>query len=346
MRFVRNQWYVAGWSYEFDGPMQRRELLGEPVVLFRREGRLHALQDRCPHRLLPLSQGRLTDAGLQCGYHGMTFAPDGRCVAIPGQDRIPPNARVRAFPVRESHGICWIWMGDPALADEQPVFTLPQFGDPGWAMHQGAPIRYRTHYINLAENLCDPAHVTFVHPGTLGSGSAGEDIPVDCHREGDVIVTSRWIRNSEPIGLFRAFDGFTGLVDRWHYYYFHAPATAVIDFGSEVSERDIQPDERHTGFQIFAVHFLTPVDATTTVDYWLHLRNRLQDDADVSRRMNTALTAAFEEDRAVLEAIQCEQDRLGDSAPTVRLAIDKGPTLLRRAIDERLAAESQAEAGS
>ena len=111
MEFVRNAWYVACWSADLNAAPKAATLLGERVVLFRDEdGRAAALEDRCPHRYLPLSMGAaVPGGGLRCGYHGMTFDSTGTCIAIPGQDRIPPGARVHAYPIVESNGIVWIW---------------------------------------------------------------------------------------------------------------------------------------------------------------------------------------------------------------------------------------------
>ena len=105
--FLRNCWYAAAWDDEVTETPLARTILGEPVVLYRTaEGRPAALADRCCHRALPLSMGRLVGETLQCGYHGLRFDTEGRCVAVPGQTTIPPGARVRAFPLAERHG--WV----------------------------------------------------------------------------------------------------------------------------------------------------------------------------------------------------------------------------------------------
>ena len=57
MAYLRNTWYMAGWSNEIaaEGKLVRT-LLDEPVLMFRdSEGAPHALLDRCPHRFVPLS---------------------------------------------------------------------------------------------------------------------------------------------------------------------------------------------------------------------------------------------------------------------------------------------------
>ncbi|MXW87061.1 MAG: Rieske 2Fe-2S domain-containing protein [Boseongicola sp. SB0667_bin_21] len=54
----RNAWYAAAMGDEVTREPMRRIILGDPVVLFRkRAGEAVALEDRCCHRLSPLSPG-------------------------------------------------------------------------------------------------------------------------------------------------------------------------------------------------------------------------------------------------------------------------------------------------
>jgi len=178
MDYVKNAWYVAGWASEFDGELRRVTILEEHVVMFRNSGgQVIALEDRCPHRMLPLSKGKLIGDDIQCGYHGLTFNCEGKCIRIPGQTNLPASAGVPAYTVHEKHDIVWIWMGDQKRANPDDIFTMPEFEDPLWHAHQGEALHLKSHYLNVAENLVDPAHVSFVHPTTLGSAS-GEDVPV------------------------------------------------------------------------------------------------------------------------------------------------------------------------
>jgi phenylpropionate dioxygenase-like ring-hydroxylating dioxygenase large terminal subunit len=71
---------------------------GKPVLLYRGEsGSIAALEDRCCHRGLPLSHGCVRGEQIRCGYHGLTFDARGLCVHVPGQERIPPAARVHGM---------------------------------------------------------------------------------------------------------------------------------------------------------------------------------------------------------------------------------------------------------
>ena len=96
---LRNCWYVAAWTHEIDDGLLARTILNEPVVLYRGEdGTPVALEDHCVHRHLPLSCGKRMGDNVRCGYHGLVFDRTGACVEVPGQTKVPPDARIRSFP--------------------------------------------------------------------------------------------------------------------------------------------------------------------------------------------------------------------------------------------------------
>ena len=342
--FVRNAWYVAGWSKDFGDDLRALEITGQRLVMYRTsDGKVVALEDRCPHRLLPLSKGKRVGDTIQCGYHGMTFDGTGTCVRVPGQDNTPKSAFVNAYPIEERHGIVWIWMGDPERADRSKVFDIPEFSDGQWHAHHGGQLHIKAHYLNVAENLVDPAHVSFVHPTTLGN-AASENVPVHVSTSGAVIRAWRWIRDAPPIGFFQKFGGFSGHVDRWHYYDLHLPSTAVIDFGSIDTAAQCAEEDRDQGVRIFALHFVTPVREDYTIDHWMHLRNTAIGDDAASEQMDAMFQIAFDEDKAILEAVHTEEMRPQTRRP-IRIAIDKGPTVYRKRIRDMIAAETTEDLG-
>ncbi|WP_340270945.1 Rieske 2Fe-2S domain-containing protein [Sulfitobacter pontiacus] len=344
MSFVRNAWYVAGWSTDFGDELVPLTLLAQNLVAYRTsDGQIAVLEDRCPHRLLPLSKGKRIGDTIQCGYHGMTFGADGACVRVPGQSNLPKSAYVDSYPVLERHGIVFIWMGDADRADPALAFDLPELGQEGWHVHHGDKLHIRANYLNVAENLVDPAHVSFVHPTTLGN-AASENVPVHVKTADEVIVAWRWIRDAEPIGFFKAFGGFSGNVDRWHYYYLHMPSTAVIDFGSSDAKLELPEDQRNKGVRIFALHFVTPVTEDYTIDHWMHLRNTALGDDAASDQMDAMFRVAFAEDKAILEAVHQEEQRPQKRKP-IRIAIDKAPNVYRKRIRDRIEAEATDDLG-
>jgi len=130
---AKTAWYVACRVHDLNA----LTILNEPLVLWRSDGQLIALQDRCAHRAAPLSLGRCEGDSLRCMYHGYLFDSLDKAISIPRQAIIPPNARVRAFPVGERHSWVWIWMGDPARADEALIPPAVGLDDPHWILGSG-----------------------------------------------------------------------------------------------------------------------------------------------------------------------------------------------------------------
>jgi phenylpropionate dioxygenase-like ring-hydroxylating dioxygenase large terminal subunit len=339
MSFVRNCWYPAGFASRMGEGLHQRRILGEDLVLWQQaDGRFAALEDRCPHRFLPLSMGCLKDGNVQCGYHGLTFAADGSCVRIPGQRAIPPTARVRAYPVEVAMGLVWVWMGARELASRDRLFDLPEYHQAGWHPVEGEALEVAANYLALADNLCDPAHVAFVHLSTLGN-AAHEDVPIETEVRGDLIVTTRWTIDAEPIPLFQKFGSFAGNIDRWQIYNYYAPSIAVIDFGGADTGTGAREGRLHDGaIRIFACHFICPVDERRSIDYWLHVDN-FSTDAATQARMNEQFAMAFAEDKAILEAIEIEEAKLQGRQRPLRLGIDKGAVMMRKTIERLIEAE-------
>lgn len=173
--FIRNLWYVAAWSHDLDNEPLGCVITGVPVVLYRRaDGVAIGLEDRCPHRFAPLSNGRIEGDNLRCMYHGLRFGCDGVCNEMPARDQAPP-LRVRTFPVVERWDWVWVWMGDPELAnpDEIPeAFGLQ--GD--YDMRSGA-MDYDANWELINDNLCDLSHLDFSHETTLGAASGAKWSP-------------------------------------------------------------------------------------------------------------------------------------------------------------------------
>ena len=341
MEYMQDTWYPLCFAREIGRQPTRRTVIEKNVVLYRKEdGALVALDDMCPHRFAPLSLGTLRGDDLQCGYHGMTFNGAGKCVRIPGQDLIPASAAVKSYPVAEHIGLVWIWPGDALRADRAKLYDLAQYHDPAhWTVVLGESLAIDTNYLNLADNLTDPAHVSFVHVSTLGN-AASENVPVKHERIGDQILVHRWILDGPVIPVFAKLGSFKGNVDRWHYYHFHTPSIAVIDFGTaDAGLIDREHGDRDRGMRVFACHYITPVDGRSCIDHWAHVRNFALGDEAVSVAISRQLALAFDEDKLILEAIQREEDRLAGSGRKLKLAIDGGSLRMRRLVGEMIERE-------
>ena len=198
MPFVRNQWYVAAYSAEIGRGLLARTILGEPLVLYRTTaGQPAALADRCVHRHFPLSESQLQGDTIVCGYHGFTYGADGRCVAVPGQQRIPRTARVGAYPVAEQDSLVWVWIGEADRADPGLIPRAPWLADDRYATVRGMePLAAR--YELLVDNLLDLSHETYLHGGYIGTPEVA-DTPITTEVDEEAGI----IRVSPPDGRRR-----------------------------------------------------------------------------------------------------------------------------------------------
>jgi renierapurpurin 18,18'-hydroxylase len=165
-----NFWYPVAESGKVKkGKAAAATFAGERIALYRGEsGTVHALEDRCAHRQVPLSMGVVEGDILRCCYHAWAYRGDGRISQIPylpkGAGR-PPRG-VRAYPAREAYGMVFVFPGDPELAATTALPELPEFDSAG---HKTMTFSrtVRCHYSFMHENLLDMNH-QFLHRGILG----------------------------------------------------------------------------------------------------------------------------------------------------------------------------------
>jgi phenylpropionate dioxygenase-like ring-hydroxylating dioxygenase large terminal subunit len=327
--FLRNSWYVAAWSREVSRTLFPRTLLGEPVVLYRKEdGTPVALEDRCCHRHLPLSMGRIEGDDLRCGYHGLRFDASGRCVEIPGQARIPPQARVRSYPLVETLHWIWIWMGDPAKADRALIPNWWWCDHREWAFSKPDPIHVRCNYQLISDNVLDVTHLAYVHATSIGASSITE-FPATVEREDHLVRLTRWIRDRPPPPLYREAGGFPGNVERWQIVE-HVPPCFTVNFAGCKDER--------RRIDLMALSAPTPETGTSTHYFFGFVRNFKLDDAATERIFSESLVRVFNEDIPVLEAQQ-RMLELAPGAPKVDIAVDAAPLAARRMLDALMADE-------
>jgi vanillate O-demethylase monooxygenase subunit len=337
--YLKNAWYVAAWSDEISARLTPLEILGERVVLYRTPGgACAALEDACPHRKLPLSMGRLVDDTVVCGYHGLTFNGSGTCVAAPTSGSVPPKAAVRAYPVTERYDLVWIWMGDTAAIDPALIPDIAEWGQPAWGYNRGAAMLVDCHYLYVVDNLLDPTHVTWVHPGSFGNNSCAAT-PVESTPRADGVTASRWMADVEPAAFYKRHLKFAGRCDRYQHYEMRYPCNAIIKAifvpaGTGGKDQPLHPD----AFVMDSYNFLTPVNARQTRYFWFQLRNFAPDNAAVSQEFTDDITAAFEEDRLILNAVQIGMN--GKSSPTIDLRNDFSSYRFRKTLAARIASST------
>ncbi|NDK23992.1 aromatic ring-hydroxylating dioxygenase subunit alpha [Streptomyces sp. TR1341] len=287
----KNHWYMAAWPQEVGRSLLARTVCGEPVLLYRkRDGTAVALADRCVHRRYPLSLGRLVEDTVECGYHGFTYDCSGRCVSVPGQDRIPAGFRVRTYPLVERDGLVWLWPGDSETADPADIPACPWPALPSWAtVRDTVHSPFRTEL--LLDNLMDLSHETFLHAGLIGTPEVAETpITWETDKEHGVVTVSRHMSAVTCPTVYVESTGLSSPVDRHQDIEFHAPSLLVIHariapVGAAAHPDGSDPDAAHAKI----IHFLTPETATTCWDFWAISRDfALRDDTvgDYLLKMN------------------------------------------------------------
>ncbi len=113
----REYWYPVMAARKLGRKIQTVKIAGRDIMLLRDAGKAYALEDRCPHREIPLSLGTREFPGhITCIYHGWVFdVRDGMLkAALPdGPDSpIVGKVCVHSFPVEERCGLIWLWAGD------------------------------------------------------------------------------------------------------------------------------------------------------------------------------------------------------------------------------------------
>ena len=163
-------WYIAGESAAIrTGRPFASVLCNQPLALFRDgQGRVHALEDRCPHKGVPLSSARQEGDSLRCPFHGWRFIASGECIEVPAIGKVPhpssASACVKIFPAEEQDGWVWVYMGNeqcPKPSSPPPSLPVPADGSPMVSVRESAEAKVRWDF--AADSLMDPAHVPFVH---------------------------------------------------------------------------------------------------------------------------------------------------------------------------------------
>ncbi|MGF6917062.1 Rieske 2Fe-2S domain-containing protein [Paraburkholderia sp. 40] len=329
-----NNWYMAGWSTELTSrDLLSRKVAGLPIVLYRpTDAAITTLLDQCCHRGYPLSKGELTNGVIRCGYHGLMYGADGLCIKIPGQNKIPRAAKIRAFPTVEQDGIIWVWTGDEALADPRAIvrFSWHNSTDWHWA---GRHVYYRAPQELIYDNLLDLTHVGYVHKSTIGGDEERHSTAeVQWKREGNEVQVLRWMRGVSLPPAYRIISSFEGPVDRWQITRCN-PGVVMIHTGAVPADSD-PGDLEHgrSGYRGHSFQAITPETETTSHYFWSVGIDRKNTSGELLDAKIASTSETFEEDRAVIEMQWQRQSEVPRAY--VDIASDSPSLAVRRILSE------------
>lgn len=165
---IFNDWHAIATSKSMSpGALKSVRLLDQDLVLWCGENEtVQAWDDRCPHRSVKLSGGRVVENTLICPYHGMVYNTAGQCIKVPAHPHyIPPKqACVRQYAVQLKYGLIWVCLGD----QPNQVAIFPEWEDPSYLKVLSGPHRCQTGGYRAIENFLDVAHFAHVHTDILG----------------------------------------------------------------------------------------------------------------------------------------------------------------------------------
>lgn len=337
MPFLRNIWYVAGHSEELDTAPIGRIYLNEPVLIYRAEsGAIIAMDDRCPHRLAPLSRGKVIGENIQCPYHGLQFDGTGHCVKMPMRGNVPPRATLRTYLVVDRHSLLWIWMGDQERANPDLIPDFSDRDDPSIGWFTGT-LHAKANYQLMIDNLLDLTHAEFLHPFLSSEGWAERNVQT-VTQAGDRITIHNVAEEDNILPINKQLKPHLGDIGKTvHHERWDLPSLVRLSVDYYSGEDEIL---------IPSAHMLTPETEKTT-----HYFIRGGQTIDPT---NVALTAGNREGVLAvfrnedIPLIEAQQRNLGDDDlmehnPAV-LTSDRGAILARRHLAKRIRQEQEASA--
>ncbi len=278
---LHNHWHVVALSAQLGEKPHATTLMDEEIVLWRADGKVVALSDRCTHRGTRLSLGWVENQNLVCPYHGWQFASTGEVVRIPSlppERPVPAKACAQRYHCVERYGLVFVCLGEPT----RPLYEVPEFEDGGFRMHLVGPTPWQTSAARSLENFMDETHLPWVHPDMLGNPDA---IPV---------VETREVEEKPGEFYFECQSEVSDRIDRTKKTMNRLTYHIVLPF--TLYHENIYPN----GDRVIDLFFTTPVSRTRTVRYMVVARNFALEQP--SERLITFTEKIWEQDRPLIES--------------------------------------------
>lgn len=260
-----NGWFRVAYAAELGpGDVRALHFFGRELVLFRGEaGEAHLLDAYCPHLGAHLGHGgRVEGRAIRCPFHAWLWDGDGHCLEIPYAGKIPPRARIAAWPLVERNGLLLAHHHAEGKPPTWEVPALPEVGSDDWTPFEVRRWRVRSRWLDMNENAVDQVHFKYVH----GTHTIPE---TEAEMDGHVLHCRSRMKMGTPRG---EIDGGIETID-------HGPAFQVV---------------RVTGaVETLMVNTATPIDEEhTDVSFAYSLRRT--GDAEATRGVGAAMIRDLE----------------------------------------------------
>jgi vanillate O-demethylase monooxygenase subunit len=266
-------------------------------------------------------------------YHGLLYAPDGRVTEIPGQDVVPPQAKVRSYAVVERHSWVWVWMGRPEQADEALIPPAVGFDNPDWILGRGY-LDYDSEARLISDNLTDFSHLTYVHAASF---QAGDTFAYSTPRVSPLsrgVRVERWVTTATNSAIFKDRDQSESFMS----YDYLLPGVLLMwsgQFAKGTAERlnfeAPQLSDAISGLS-FTSQAVTPTVDQTARYFFSWGPYAAHGDEAMRDNMMVLAAQAFAEDKLMIEA----QQKIINATPNpviMPIVHDKGVTLFNRLVE-------------
>lgn len=208
---LRRYWQPVALTSELGEVPLGIRMFGEDLVVFRTTTGEYGILDRhCSHRGTSLEFGLPTECGLRCCYHGWLFGVDGKILETPGD---PPGSTLKdrlyhgAYPAKEYKGLIFGYFGPAETMPDFPIYDSYEYDGDKLVPYS---ISYPCNWLQVQENVMDPAHAVFLHTRVTFShfSDTWGELPVMDFVEtptGMIYVTTRrwkdcvWVRSNDII---------------------------------------------------------------------------------------------------------------------------------------------------
>jgi len=340
MTFLKNIWYVAANANELDDGMVSRKICNEQVLMYRTSnGDIAALEDRCPHRFVPLSLGKLEADTVRCSYHGLRFDAAGACVEAPNDDDSQKaRACIKAYTAVQRYAVIWLWMGDAKLADPA---LIPEFdflsNTEKFGVCQGYT-HLRANYQLIADNLLDLSHVHYLHPH-IHSGSDFANFTNKLQIDGETVWSMLYRHHYYVDKPKQVMYGFASEdVEGQGHSRWNAPGVLLVETALWEHGKTIKD-----GIETPSAHLLTPETEFTSHYFWGSGRTFDIHNEPMSTGTAAMMKHVFEtQDGPMVEAQQASMGATTDflEHKPIILKADAAGVAARRVMKRKLAREA------
>lgn len=219
-------WYPVHYVQDLDkSQLTRFTLLERDIVLWwdNHQHKWRAFLDQCPHRLAPLSEGRINEDGLlECPYHGWSFSGTGSCSRIPqqvagGKAEISQRACATSFPTIVKQGMLFVYLGakENAAKTKVPIVDVLEADEQDWVcLNTFRDIPYDA--LTLMENVLDSSHIPYTHHRTVGNRANVSPVELEVVESGKWGFTGTWAEGPRKGTLGRQNTTFIAPGLMWH----------------------------------------------------------------------------------------------------------------------------------